>query len=146
MAVPTSSVAASESRRRTVQCRILIVEDEWLQAENLEAMLSRHGHSICGVARTCEEAVALATSTHANIVLMDVKLLGGFDGIEAARRIGQARPMCRVIFITAYNDPVTIGRIAAVRPDAILEKPTALSAIEEAIVAAAERIGCEPTG
>jgi DNA-binding NarL/FixJ family response regulator len=129
-----------------MQCRILIVEDEWLQAENLEAMLSVNGHSICGVAQSGEEAVALAKRTDPSIVLMDVKLPGAIDGIEAFQRIRRNHPSSRAIFITAYTNPRLMERMEAVGPDAILHKPAAVSDIEEAIATAADRVGRDPIG
>jgi DNA-binding NarL/FixJ family response regulator len=122
----------------------LIVEDEWLQAENLETVLALDGHTICGVAKDGEEAVALACAEHPDIVMMDVQLGGRIDGVEAAERIRRMNPDCRLIFVTGYTDPQTAKRLRDVCPDAILAKPSSERAIAAAIAGAAAAIGCEP--
>ena len=127
-----------------MRCRILIVEDEWLQAESLETLLALHGHVICGVAKDGEEAVALARTEQPQIVMMDVKLSGRIDGVEAAEQIRRVRPLCRVIFITAYTDQRTEKRMRDVHPDAILAKPSSEDDVAEAIAVAAAQVGCEP--
>jgi DNA-binding NarL/FixJ family response regulator len=113
--------------------RILIVEDEWLQATNLEGFLQHRGHSICGTVSNGEEAVKLAATERPDVVMMDVKLPGRIDGVEAAARIVAARPACRVIFVTAYDDRSTLARMEQVRPRAIIRKPADMADIVDAL-------------
>jgi DNA-binding NarL/FixJ family response regulator len=103
--------------------RILIVEDEWLQAENLEDALRESGHSICGTASTGEQAVRLAAAEQPDVVVMDVKLPGRIDGVEAAAQIMAVLPTCGVVFVTAYDDRSTLARMERLRPRAIVRKP-----------------------
>lgn len=80
--------------------RILVVEDDLLQVLDLEKALQSHGHTICGVANTGDQAVAFARERRPDIVLMDVRLADGSDGIEAAENIIAEHP-CGLIFMTA---------------------------------------------
>ena len=89
---------------------VLIVEDEFLIAETLTAMVEDIGMSVCGAAATACEAVRLARIHEPLLVLMDVRLKGQKDGIDAAREIRTLK-FCPVIFITGSQEPQTIERI-----------------------------------
>ena len=108
--------------------RVLIVEDDFLQAESLEELLSTEGHSICGTAANGEDALALARSTRPDVVLMDVKIRGLLDGIDTAELIRWTCP-CRLIFLTAHSDRSLVDRMRRTQPDAILNKPSSPKAI-----------------
>jgi DNA-binding NarL/FixJ family response regulator len=112
--------------------RVLIVEDDVLQADNLEALVTLRGHKICGSVRTGEAAVALAKAAAPDVVLMDVALAGPMDGIEAAGHI-RSQASCGLVFITAYGDRSKTGLMQQVNPIAILMKPVSESDIHAAI-------------
>ena len=88
---------------------ILIVEDERIIALDLRAKVARLGHTVAGMAHTGEDAVRLARELEPSLVLMDIMLDGGMDGVEAARRISLEREI-PVIFVSACNDAVTKER------------------------------------
>jgi CheY-like chemotaxis protein len=75
--------------------RILIVEDESIVRLDLQQRLERMGHTVVGLASEGEEAVAKAVELKPDLILMDVRLEGEMDGIEAAGRIRerQATPV-----------------------------------------------------
>jgi CheY-like chemotaxis protein len=117
---------------------VLIVEDEWLQAEHVAALLTSRGYTVCGEANSGENAICLAAAERPDVVLMDVNLSGGVDGIEAARRIKSERP-CGMIFLTSYTDRETTDRMRQIDPDAILRKPPLDFELMTAIERAAPR-------
>lgn len=121
--------------------RVLIVEDDVLQADNLEALVTLHGHRVCGSVRTGEAAVALARAASPDVVLMDVALAGQLDGISAAEQI-RSYFDCAFIFITAYGDRTTKAQMGRVNPVAILHKP----ADEREIQAALEEVAVGRAG
>ena len=88
---------------------ILIVEDEQLVAVDLEAHLTRLGYQVVDTAASGEEAWEKAQAAQPDLILMDVRLAGPMDGIEAARRI---RRECDapIVFLTAYSDAATLQR------------------------------------
>lgn len=102
--------------------RILVVEDEQIVAMDIERGLRRMGYGIAGVAASGAEAIQLAEKTRPDLVLMDVQLKGGIDGVEAARGI-LARHNIPVVFLTAYADEVTLRRAKSVGPFGYLLKP-----------------------
>lgn len=80
--------------------RILVVEDEAVTALDLEKMLVESGHSVVGIAKTCEEALQLAENHNPDVVLMDYNLKGELNGATAARELDLQK--VRVIFLTAH--------------------------------------------
>ncbi len=101
--------------------RILVVEDEHLVALNILQVLARMGH-VAVVAYSGEEAVHRAMTGLFDLVLMDIKLNGDVDGIEAARSIRAVRDV-PIIFLTAYADDGTLERARVTEPYGYVVKP-----------------------
>jgi len=90
---------------------------------------------VCGVAPTQDRACSLAASEHPDVVLMDVCLEGGQEGIEAARWL---REECRaeVVFITGHTDRATLECIQEQVPGApVLSKPVSPAHLAEVVSA-----------
>ncbi|TGK30957.1 response regulator [Leptospira gomenensis] len=88
---------------------ILIVDDEWLIAFNLQVSLQKLGYRIAGTARTADEALEQAERHKPDLILMDIRIEGELDGIQAAERI-QKKMDVPVIFMTAFADEETFNR------------------------------------
>nr|OCA00304.1 Histidine kinase response regulator hybrid protein [Leptospira interrogans serovar Copenhageni/Icterohaemorrhagiae] len=88
---------------------ILIVDDEWLIAFNLQLSLQKLGYKIAGTARTADEALEMAERTNPDLILMDIRIEGELDGIQAAEKI-QKKMDIPVIFMTAFADEETFNR------------------------------------
>ncbi len=113
--------------------RALIVEDEIIIALDLEDAMCRLGYDSCGLAPTDRQARYLAMSDRPDVVLMDVCLEGGREGIETARWL---REVCgaSVVFITANNDQGTLARIHERVPGApVLSKPVYREQLAKAV-------------
>jgi DNA-binding NarL/FixJ family response regulator len=106
----------------TKKKRALIVEDEFLIAEGLRVQLEGIGLEVCGVATTAEQAVALNAQHRPDFVLMDVRLAGERDGVDAAMEIHETT-QTPVIFLTGSREDMTIARINKDHPAGILFKP-----------------------
>jgi DNA-binding response OmpR family regulator len=102
--------------------RILIVEDVSMIADFIELILTRHGFQVSGTVSTGEDAIKAADETSPDLVLMDIKLEGVVDGIEAAERI---RSNCNipVVFVSAHTDAGIIQRAMATGANGYLIKP-----------------------
>lgn len=112
---------------------ILIVEDELMVAWSFESQLEDAGYSVAGIVASGEAALARIAADPPELVLMDINLGAGIDGIETARRIRAAAPI-PVIFISAYSDPETRERLdSAVPGSAFLSKPITFAALDRAI-------------
>src|SRR3954468_15076204 len=95
--------------------RILIVEDDRVVARDIQQQLSRVGYTVVGTTPRGEDAVSLALETRADLVLMDIRLEGGIDGIDAAQQIRE-RLQIPVIYLTAYADEQTLQRAKVTDP------------------------------
>ena len=87
---------------------MLIVEDELLVAWHLESLVREQHLEVCGLVPDGDGAIEQAADLDVDLVLMDVRLAGRMDGIEAARRIRETRST-PIIFITAHGDPADAG-------------------------------------
>jgi len=114
------------------ETRILIVEDEVIAAKSLELRLTRLGYTVVGIAFFGEDALQLATSQRANLVLMDINLRGAMDGIQAAERI-RTQLQIPVIYTTAHDDDATLHRAKITDPFGYLVKPFETREIRAAI-------------
>ena len=101
--------------------RLLIVEDEHLVALDLQRRVQRMGHEAM-VAYTGEEAVEQTAAHSFDLILMDIKLNGPIDGIEAARTIRNVFDI-PIVYVTAYADNRTIERARFTEPYGYIVKP-----------------------
>lgn len=111
--------------------RVLIVEDDFLIASEMEAALTEAGFEVVGVVPTGEEALELAQARPPTMAVMDVKLAGDHDGVDTALELFRTHGV-RSIFASAYSDPETRLRAVPAAPLGWLQKPytmTALTAI-----------------
>jgi two-component system, cell cycle sensor histidine kinase and response regulator CckA len=81
--------------------RILLVEDEILIAEDARIGLERMGYVVVGTAASGPDAVQQAGQLRPDLILMDVRLQGAMNGVEAARRI-RSQADIPIIYVTAH--------------------------------------------
>ena len=116
--------------------RVLIVEDELLVAWHLETLVRDQKLEVCGMVPDGDGAIEQADDLDADLVLMDIRLAGRMDGIEAARRIKEGRGT-PVIFITAHGDPATRAHVERLVPGAqVLSKPISADRLRDAMLRA----------
>ena len=120
------------------QPRALIVEDEALIAEELRERLSRLGFSIIATVDSADEGVAIATRDRPDLVLMDIRLRGEKDGVQAAREIRQQVDL-PIVYLTAYSDRLTVDRAKKTDHDGFILKPFHRSELRSTIEVAIER-------
>ncbi|HHS12327.1 MAG TPA: response regulator [bacterium] len=126
----------------TDQTAILIVEDERIVAENLREVLIQLGFRVTGIVSTSQDAVNAAGTQHPDLVLMDIKLKGEVDGIEAARQITE-RFQIPVIYLTAHTDVMTLEKAKTTGPFGYLVKPFHERELKSSIEVALYKHGME---
>ncbi|OYE06209.1 hybrid sensor histidine kinase/response regulator [Nostoc sp. 'Peltigera membranacea cyanobiont' 232] len=102
--------------------KILVVEDEAIVAKDLQYRLIKFGYTVPVIASSGEEAINKAVEISPDLVLMDIKLKGSMDGIEAAQEIYKYLDI-PVIYLTAYADDKTLERAKITEPFGYLLKP-----------------------
>ncbi len=102
--------------------KILIVEDEIIQAFDMKDILEGFGYEVPTIAATKDEAIAAAEREHPDLVLMDIALEAKMDGVEAAGEIHE-RFHIPIVYVTAYADAMTMEKAQKTNPVGYIFKP-----------------------
>jgi PAS domain S-box-containing protein len=111
---------------------VLIVEDEALVAMEIQECIEHLGHNVSGITDTGEQAVKLALSLKPDLIILDIRLKGRMNGIEAASII-QESVNVPVIFLTAYSGDEFLKDAELTEPYGYLLKPVQEAQLESAI-------------
>ncbi|MBE9207514.1 response regulator [Nostoc sp. LEGE 06077] len=101
---------------------ILVVEDESIVAKDLQNRLRKFGYTVPAIASSGQEAINKAVEISPDLVLMDIRLKGQMDGIQAAEQIHKYLDV-PIIYLTAYADESTLERAKITEPFGYLLKP-----------------------
>ena len=119
--------------------RVLIADDHRLFAEALEAILAGESTiEVIGRARNGAEALELAIELEPDLVLMDISM-PVMDGVEATRRIREARPDASVLMLTGSNTAVDVDRSRGAGAAGYVTKDRIASELVASILEAAGR-------
>jgi len=103
--------------------RVLVVEDESIIAMDEVMMLQKFGLNVAGIASTGDQAIQMTESLHPDLILMDIDLGQGIDGIDVFQRIRE-RISVRVIFITGhFSEDRRMHNIRQMKNTWMLRKP-----------------------
>jgi DNA-binding NarL/FixJ family response regulator len=122
----------STSTKANRPARILIVEDEYLVALEIEDGLANAGFVVVGVAKTANEAADLCLRERPELAIMDIRLQGPLDGVDAAIEL-RLRFDVPSVFATAHIDAETRRRAEVARPLAWVSKPYAIGSLVELV-------------
>jgi two-component system response regulator LytT len=104
------------------EIKVLIVEDELIIAEDIRSKLSGLGYKVTGIATDVKEAESFLQNGNPDIVMLDIILRDGDDGIALAEIIRNQYDI-PFVFLTSHADKATIERAKRVKPDGYLVKP-----------------------
>lgn len=114
--------------------RVLIAEDHTLVSQGLEAMLAMADDlELAATVQSGDSAVERARANPVDVVLMDVSLGEGINGIEATRQIKKASPDTKVLVLTMFTDPGTVAEAVKAGADGYLSKGASREAVVKAI-------------
>ncbi len=102
--------------------KVVIVEDEFIVAEDLKQILIKHGHETVGIALDYQEAILLLSEQSPEVVFVDIHLGKGKNGIELASIITEKYQL-PILFITSFSDDQTVEKIKRLQPIGYLVKP-----------------------
>lgn len=122
------------------RARVIVAEDDFLIAMQTQEALSAAGLEVVGVAVTAEEVLDLARQERPALVVMDIRLAGRRDGIEAARELFQKFNI-RCIFATANDDFHTRERAEYFAPFGWLTKPYTMASLLASVADALDELG-----
>ena len=118
--------------------RALIIEDEALIAEELRERLSRLGITVIAAVSSGEEGIEIATKERPDLVLMDIRLSGPKDGVQAAKEI-RAQVDVPIVYLTAHSDRLTVERANKTDHDGFILKPFLRGELQSTIEVALRR-------
>ncbi|HEX6980234.1 MAG TPA: response regulator [Alphaproteobacteria bacterium] len=134
----TASHPTRLARTDGTPLRVLIVEDEYLTRLQLEQTLQELCAEVIATTGHGAMAIVLSELHRPDVVLMDIRIDGSMDGIEAARWILD-RLAIPVVFVSGYNDAMMRACIAGLSGPELVVKPIVGEQLEAAI-----RRACEP--
>jgi two-component system, response regulator PdtaR len=111
--------------------KVLIAEDELMIADLLEETLITSGYEVCGIARTVDEAVALAELHRPDLAVLDVRLARGDRGPEIARRLS-SRGTLGILYAT--GDDARHSTLTLADGSASIAKPYRVEDVARALV------------
>jgi CheY-like chemotaxis protein len=119
--------------------RLLVVEDDSIMGMEMKDILEDFGYEVLCIVSSGNEAVKAAESSKPDLVLMDIRLKGEMNGIEASRKI-RGFSKAPVIFITGYKNSETAEEAGSIPESFLLTKPVDFEqlkvALEKALAAA----------
>ena len=123
--------------------RVLIIEDEAMIAWSLGDMLRTAGCNVVGIAASVDDALSIAEKEKPEVALIDIRLRGKRDGIEAARLMQQqsGQPAMQIVFLTGQGERETKKLAHMLYPTSYLVKPVIPAEIVRAVRRAAARTG-----
>lgn len=116
-----------------IPVRVLIVDDHQLAREGLKAVLSNEGVDVVDMASTGEAAVEMVRDLRPDLVLMDIRLGEGIDGLEATRRIVALGLETRVLMLTLHELPAYVREALAAGAAGYVLKDAAIDELKSAI-------------
>lgn len=101
---------------------LLIVEDEYINAQLIEQSVKSLGHKVIATTSNAKDSYKIAKNTHIDLIFMDINLEGSIDGISCAKELNRYKNI-PVIYTTAYSDTATIEKASQTNIYGYLIKP-----------------------
>lgn len=117
--------------------RILLLEDQFLVAQNLTSLIEKLDHEVIGVFSTSADAIDAARSNHPDLALLDIHVQGKANGIEAGRVLSSELGI-PIIYLTDLKSLEVFDLAKITRPHAFLNKPVSLLDLKRTIELAAQ--------
>jgi two-component system, response regulator PdtaR len=133
-----TGMAPADEPRKVL--RILVVEDEAITAMHIEDILRELGHIVADTVESGPAAVASAFRLRPDLMLIDIRLARGTDGIAAALEIRRNLDI-PLVFMSAHTDSATRERANMAEPLGYLVKPFAVSQVTALIDHVSKEIG-----
>lgn len=104
-----------------MKTKILIVEDQFIEANNLQRILERAGYSVCSIARSVSIALKILDRENPDLVLLDIYLQGSLNGIDLAKKLRDKN--LPFVYISANSNKQVFNEAKATKPYGFLVKP-----------------------
>jgi DNA-binding LytR/AlgR family response regulator len=102
--------------------KVIVVEDEMLVAEDIATDLTEIGCAVVGVFSSGEDCLEKVSLLDPDLIIMDIRIKGRYDGIETAKLINELR-RCPIIYLSANTDRQTLNKVISIFPSLFISKP-----------------------
>jgi CheY-like chemotaxis protein len=127
------STSQASWNRLPKSLNVLLVEDQAILALHTQYLLEQLGCRIVGCAATAMDAEGLATKHTPDLIVMDIKLKGRMDGVEAATRL-RAWYRGPIIFASGMLDDAMCERLKGLPSVGVLRKPFSIEELRDALM------------
>ncbi|MFP5447778.1 MAG: response regulator [Alphaproteobacteria bacterium] len=117
----------------TEPARILIVDDHMLAREGLRAILGAAGFEVVGAASSAEDALQMAADLQPDVIMMDIRLGPGMDGLEATAALRARGVTAKIMMLTLHDDPEYVRAALAAGATGYVLKDAGLEDLREAV-------------
>lgn len=101
--------------------KILIVEDQFIEADSLQMILEKAGYEVCSIARSVPIALEIVENEKPDLVLIDIFLQGNLTGIDLAKKLGEKK--IGFVYLSANSNKKTLDEAKVTKPYGFLVKP-----------------------
>ncbi|HTB26538.1 MAG TPA: response regulator, partial [Puia sp.] len=101
--------------------KVLIVEDQFVEANDIQLMLKKAGYTVCGIARSVPIAQEMIKKEQPGLVLLDIFLKGKLTGIDLARQLREDN--IAFIYLSANSNEEILSLAKATEPYGFIVKP-----------------------
>src|SRR5688572_27117072 len=101
--------------------KVLIVEDQFIEANNLQRILENAGYKVCSIARSVPIALEIVENEKPDLVLLDIFLQGNLTGIDLAKKLKEKN--IGFVYLSANSNKNTLDEAKVTRPYGFLVKP-----------------------
>jgi two-component system, NtrC family, response regulator HydG len=101
--------------------KILIVEDQFIEADSLQMILEKAGYEVCSIARSVPIALEIVENERPDLVLIDIFLQGNLTGIDLAKKLGEKK--IGFVYLSANSNKKTLDEAKITKPYGFLVKP-----------------------
>src|SRR6186997_3461580 len=101
--------------------KVLIVEDQFVEANDLQLMLKKAGYEVCGIARSVNAAEEIIKNEKPDLVLLDIFLKGSLTGIDLARQLQEEH--IAFIYLSANSNEEILAAAKTTEPYGFIVKP-----------------------
>jgi CheY-like chemotaxis protein len=121
-----------ESLEMNCKGRILVIDDELLQRNIARKMLTRFGYDV-DVCSSGEEAVGFLKERQADLLVLDMLMPPGINGLETYRRILEIHPRQKAIIVSGYSENKDVKRAMQLGAGSFVKKPYSLHDIAQSV-------------
>ncbi|MCP5052496.1 MAG: response regulator, partial [bacterium] len=112
--------------------KILVVDDEMGQREVVSMLLTRLGYSV-DVAESGEKAIGYVETNPVDLLILDMIMDGGIDGLDTYREIIKRRPGTKAIIVSGFTETERVKEVLQLGASEFVKKPYTLDAIGKAV-------------